>query len=314
VRVILILLALCMTLATGAQNLAYPTYPILTASPPLANYFVQFRCGDGSPLLSLNCYGGPLTDVDVMIWRKCDWGSNGVDHYQCSDDWVSTTNNTIYQSWSYSPWGPLVDANGDGGQRLRVDNYVASYDATHAAAGPTQYLVGLGCGGDGWLIVDLHYGINVNSFIGRPARLAISASPGGCPPMTAAWTQWLISIVGVPFRGMFKDIAQMTTLVSEHYDMPTWQSSVNMERFFYSPTSFGWWRWESWCNQSNGACLPDGANLEARCPQLGTPWNGARWASPTPDWHLRDCRHLTNIVPWTAKYSPASFGIALVGE
>src|SRR5271166_1330750 len=219
------LLGVTAAYAAYAQQYQYPQIPFVGN---IGTYLVQFRCGNGSVFNSLSCWGGPLTENDPMKWRLADWGSGGVPYYQIHDSWLGR-NGLIYQNWSYSPFGPLNVANGDGGQRMRTDGQVASFDATRDGGTPyTQYIVGHNCGGDGWLVFDFRLGIQANAWTGRNARLSISPDPNACPPLGNAATAWLVSTISVPFKGLISGNQNVSTIVSEHYDQQDESASVNM--------------------------------------------------------------------------------------
>lgn len=88
-------------------------------SDPMA-YLAQSRGTTGDASI-------PLHDYDNMIYRRFDFG-----HYQSSDSFLTGPTSAI-TTWGYAPFGPFVEANGDGGERyeLRTDGSVRITHTKH---------------------------------------------------------------------------------------------------------------------------------------------------------------------------------------
>ena len=97
-----LLLASC---GGGKPNQPPPAGPI-TISDPMS-YLAQSRGTNGDA-------STPLRAEDPMIYRRFDFG-----HHQASDSFLTGPNAAI-TTWSYSPFGPYVEANGDGGERMEL--------------------------------------------------------------------------------------------------------------------------------------------------------------------------------------------------
>jgi hypothetical protein len=58
----------------------------------------------------------PLRAEDPMAYRRFDFG-----RHQVSDSFLTSPTSAIV-TWSYAPFGPYVEANGDGGERYELRN------------------------------------------------------------------------------------------------------------------------------------------------------------------------------------------------
>jgi len=105
-RLVIFALALALASCGGGGKSAPPPAPpaVVTIPDPMA-YLAQSRGGDAST---------PLRAGDRMIYRRFDFG-----HVQASDSFLTGPASAV-TTWSYAPWGPFVDANGDGGESYEL--------------------------------------------------------------------------------------------------------------------------------------------------------------------------------------------------
>lgn len=114
-----LLLAAC---GGGGKPSPIPPGPT-TIADPLA-YLAQSRGTNGDVTT-------PLRASDPMIYRRFDFG-----HEQASDSFLTGPTSAI-TTWGYAPWGPFVDANGDGGERYELQGNTVRITHTKHGGIPT---------------------------------------------------------------------------------------------------------------------------------------------------------------------------------
>lgn len=90
----------------GGKQPPAPPPAAVTIAEPMA-YLAQSRGTNGDATT-------PLHDYDPMIYRRFDFG-----HHQATDSFLTGPTSAI-TAWSYAPFGPYVEANGDGGERAEL--------------------------------------------------------------------------------------------------------------------------------------------------------------------------------------------------
>jgi hypothetical protein len=238
-----------------------PPIPVNITNPMA--YLVQSKNPDGNT-------STPLTSSDVMNYRRTDIGG-----YQIEDSFLTPSGSAI-TTWSYSPFGPYVQANGDGGEEYVFEKDTVRISSTQHGGYPTGYFVGKDCGGSGWVVFRVDASSEWKSMV---AKLSISFRPNACEAKSQSYTRYKTASIDYP------SIGPVESIVSEHYDHGTMEASTAMERFFLGK---GWGRlvWQGWA--SNRDPSPD---IATRCPDFG--WN----TPPAPQLKLVDCRVVTTIVP-----------------
>jgi hypothetical protein len=284
-------LATLISIAAHAQAMQVPD-PV---SHDAASYVVESRCaGDPSNTDPWSCPDpAPRYGDTTVAWRKCDWGSAGVDHYQCSDAYMGDDDSVAVQTFSYPPFKQWNPTNGDGLQLVFVDASNGDVRLTLTQDGSTpavQYFCPRG-----WVVADLALGTSSVTWTVEVAPVAIAlGDPLACPPPQLALSAWTTMAVGYPFKISGKIVwRDYTTLMSEHFDAPTAAASTYMERTL-NADRWGMLRWEAW--EAPGGTRPPSADLPQRCPHLDFDSNNDWWP-PLAGWTLYDCRTWTNIVP-----------------
>ena len=253
--------------------------------------------------------GQPQGFYDPEIMRRHDWGGPGVPlGYQASEN-VMLPTGAAMQSWSYGSQPiQFVQANGDGGQIMSVSGSKAYFWATQDGSyNGLQYFVGPSCGGEGWFLFDTANQIN-SAWTSVVAHLAISKqSSTDCPPLGASFTRWMRGLVVYPFQvaGKATGSVVLDTLLTEHYDSPTGDESVNMERNWFVK-GMGNLRWEAW-----GKTRDPGDNLSYRCPPINL---GGYYTPEFSGFHLVDCRYWTNFEIAPQGFTTAQYGWPFVSN
>ena len=97
--------------------------PPVTIPDPMA-YLVQSRGTNGD-------VSTPLRAEDPMVYRRFDFGRE-----QASDSFL-TSPTTAITTWGYAPFGPFIDANGDGGETYELRGGVVRITSTKHLGIPT---------------------------------------------------------------------------------------------------------------------------------------------------------------------------------
>ena len=300
------LTALAASATAHADGLAQtPFLGINGGSANLAAYLAESRCADPTETDPRGCNSNGGTAVTRLgatpvQWRRCDWGSNGVPFYQCSDQALSDDGQYIVSTFSYSPWRQFTPSRGDGAQVIWTDGMVARFVETRDASSPNAtFFAGADCpGGTGWLLVDENLGISSTEWTSEVAYLSATTDRNICPPLAPAFTQWVTLNVGYPFiiaaDGWRREDRTVPTIVTEHYDHATPDGSLYMERNLFGQ-GYGLLRWEAWESIANGQRNVS-QDIGQRCPRLSD------GPGAPAGMEMYDCRNLTQIIPvydWT---------------
>jgi len=109
----------------GGHSPAPPPPPPVVTIPDPAAYLAQSVNPDGNPAT-------PLHATDPIRYRRFDFG-----HVQAEDSFLTGPGSAI-TTWSYAPWGPFVDANGDGGESYElVGNEIHITNTKHLGVSTT---------------------------------------------------------------------------------------------------------------------------------------------------------------------------------
>jgi len=292
-------LALLLVASSAADE---PGRPVGAPTiPDVTLFLAQMRCANGNlAVAEPGCAGpAPQKASDPMCARRFDWAPPRIaPGYQASDSYVADNGAYYVTTWSYPPFGPLVAANGDGGEIYVTDGTTVRIAATQDGGkiGVLQGFYGASCGGTGWIA----FGNDAptGDWATLVARLNIRPVPSACPAtLNAAFTRYRLEAVAFPFIiGSSRTTITLPTIISEHYDAATIDRASAMERTFWTHGA-GRTLWESWTTGT-----PAGVDLATRCP--GTIWSVA----PAPGWLLSDCRHSTNIVATDGALTGDSYG------
>jgi len=232
--------------------------PVTIANP--IEYLVQSRNLDGNTAT-------PLRSADELNKRRFDYG-----RWQVMDSFLLPDGSAI-TAYGFTPFGPFVAANGDGGERHVIEGEVVRATATRdGGTKGDQHFVGKECGGTGWVLFRTDATSEWKSLV---ARLGNASDPGQCSAASAAYTRYTLRTVNFPKLG------DISAVVSEHYDRATIATSGAMERTFFG---LGWGRlaWQAYARSPVNI-----ADLYLRCPAFG-------WDAP-PGWYLVDCRIAVNV-------------------
>lgn len=225
-------------------------------------------------------------DGDPAPTRRFDWGA-----YQAADAFA-LADGSLASTWSYAPFGPFVQANGDGGEVYVIDGPTVRIVATQDGGKPyLQGFYGAACGGSGWVI--FRSDAPTGQWNSLTAWLDDLPLPSNCSAATPAFTRYRYEQLAIPFliAGARIDIT-LPAIISEHFNNASVEKATALERSIYAQ-GYGRLIWEAW---TTGA--PAGSDLDARCPPT------AYSVPPAPGWSLSDCRVSTNIVAG----SPPPFG------
>jgi hypothetical protein len=185
----------------GGNPIVFPPAP--TGLADVSTYLAQSVNPDGNQ-------DTPLRDTDALTYRRADWAGNQLEDSFLTADGAITT-------WSYSPYGPFVAANGDGGEHEVVTNGIAAIVATQDGGTP---------------------GVQV-----FPIPWVVAANAADC---AQGWTTWdsfnrgCVTTITYPATGFGLTSITAQTIVSEHGD-----PGVAVERIFQAR---GWGRllWQAW--------------------------------------------------------------------
>jgi hypothetical protein len=237
--------------------------PMPTPAMDVYAYLAQSKMLDGNTAT-------PQRESDALFFRRQDFGS-----YQISDSLLADDGSYAITTWSHSPFGPFVAANGDGGEQYIVEGSTVRIAATQDGGKPgVQWLNGPQCGGTGWVLFRADATRDWKSLV---AQLNDVSTPTECSldKLSPSYTRYRIADVTFPILGTIEAV------ISEHYDAATIADSTAMERFFMAK---GWGRlvWQSWGR------APARIDLSARCLDFG--WNSLE------GWQLNDCREAVNVI------------------
>ncbi len=119
-----LLLALTLAGCGGGGHSTPSPPPAPVTIPDPMSYLAQSRLANGDTAT-------PLHATDPMTYRRFDFG-----HVQSSDSFLTGPASAI-TAWSYSPWGPFVDANGDGGEGYELQGDTVRITTTKNPFVPT---------------------------------------------------------------------------------------------------------------------------------------------------------------------------------
>jgi hypothetical protein len=303
----LAILALALLLGACSAS-SDPSMPRVGAAtiPDVTVFLAQVRCADGNlEVAEPGCAGAaPQKASDAMLVRRFDWAPAGITPgYQASDSYAADRGNYYVATWSYPPFGPLVAANGDGGEIYVTDGTTVRIAATEDGGkiGVLQGFYGASCGGTGWIA--FRNDAPTGRWATLVAQLNIRPVPSACPgKLNAAFTRYRLERVAFPFIiGGNRTTITLSTIIGEHYNAASIAQASAMERTFWTQGA-GRTLWESWTTGT-----PAGADLATHCP--GTTWSVA----PAPGWALSDCRNSTNIVATDGSLTGDSYGYPPAG-
>ncbi len=147
--------------ACGGGSRPTPPPPSVVTIPDPVAYLAQSRNPDGNPAT-------PLQAGDPITYRRFDFG-----HVQASESFLVGPGSAI-TTWSYAPWGPFVDANGDGGESYELQGNVVRITNTKHLGIPTTPISWVALRAD---TVDCAQGWTTYSPIERGCR-AVVTYPG----------------------------------------------------------------------------------------------------------------------------------------
>jgi hypothetical protein len=149
------------------------------------------------------------------------------------------------------------------------------------------YFVGENCGGGGTGWVLFGPTVPTGSWASQVAEIGQAASPAGCGRLSAAYTQYRLEQVPIPFiiDGQ-QQILSLPTIISEHYNGKDPTTAIMLERFYFA-RNWGKVRWGRWDKRGNPR-----AGLAQECPAIPT-WGSA---PPFAGAIMTDCRNWTNII------------------
>jgi hypothetical protein len=262
-----ITIALCLALvgcATSHERL--PPVP-----PPAAATMPDVRVFLAPP---------DVTAATPLLRRRHDWPGAG---YQISDAFAAADGQSWITTWSYPPFGPFVEVNGDGGEVYVTDGTTVRIAATQDGGKPyLQGFQGASCGGTGWVL--FRNDAPTGSWAELVARLGGGDISAPCSADNPGLTRYRLEVVEIPFiEAGVRTSRTLPTVISEHFNNATLAKSTALERSFFA-AGVGRVIWEAWT--TSAATDP---NLADRCP--GTVWS----TPPAPGWALVDCRTSTNV-------------------
>lgn len=267
--------------------------PVTIADATL--FLAQVRCADGRLQIEEPACVDPTMQIaaDALVSRRHDWPAGVA--YQISDSWM-IDRNTFETTWSYPPFGPFSQSNGDGGELYTTDGITVRISATQDGGKPyLQGFYGAGCGGTGWVL--FRNDAPTGSWASLVASLTDYPIPSPCRAGTPAFTRYRLESVTAPWiiNGAVRMVTT-PTVISEHFNAVDLASATALERSFFA-AGIGRIVWEAWTTSP-----PVGAQLPARCP--GTDWS----TPPAPGWTLSDCRTSTNVQAADGSLTGTAFG------
>ncbi len=271
---------------TGVQ--ANTAIAVIIAIVDIRGFLAQKRLPSGALLVTNPTASGavPQRASDSMLMRRADLGNpNPPGYYQIGDTIESDDSTYFFHTFSFSPFGPFVDRNGDGGEVYVTDGVTVRIAATEDGSQHSvlQGFYGAGCGGTGWVL--FKNDVSMGSWHSLIATLSDKRIPSICSVTSSAFTRYRLELVAIPYiiSGVQTSIT-LPTIISEHYNGTSIATSNALERFFFH---YGVGRvvWEAWT--TTPATDP---SLPVRCP--GTVWSVA----PAAGWYLNDGRYSTQII------------------
>jgi hypothetical protein len=290
------------------------------AAQPLLPWLVQSACLDaaGAPVPGLLPFEpgcarrAPQRQDAPMPYRRHDWPAAYEARalpqgYQASDAVLGTllgqpaaVHTFDFGAGEARRFGVFDRGRGDGGQVVPLGPGASFIAMTEDGGGGVQWFLSPDCrqGGRGWQGWLLAGPAASRDWITRVVRLRIAPSPQACPTaFDASLTRFRRSRLDLPWRDAAtgrQGIATVDAVVSEHYGGGAIATAHHLERFVLA-RDLGMVRWERWENAAvaRQADLPRRAaqlQRQQRCPTLSVS------TPPGPEWHMRDCRHWTNMV------------------
>ena len=277
---LVVLLACLLAGCGGGSSPSPPPTPVVTI-PDVGAFLVTSRCPDGMLAVLEPCAGVPQTASDPMLYRRHD--ASGHTDGQIEDAFVE--NSYFVNTFSFMPGAPFDPVRGDGGDVIVSDGHIVSiaYTQNGLLGGGTiaGYWAGLGCLlGTGWVLFDDQ--APTGSWKSEVAMLAPSLTPGACPRLNPAFTQWRLETLPITFTvGGQTHTVSLPSIISEHYAGLSIASASSMERFVMAQ-GVGRVLWQAWATTGpSEPFLPSGI------------WD----AAPGPGWYLKDERLLTDVEP-----------------
>jgi hypothetical protein len=306
-----LLLAACREASTSSPP-PTPLPPPVGQAVDALTYLAQHRCPNGSPPNSCSAPVAQLT-TDLEFYRKLDWPGPWSGIISDSVWGRSSGDDIIISTFSTAPFGAFNPPN-DGGDVYGVDANTGNAVALKTRDGSLKadlYFVGENCGGGGTGWVLFGPTVPTGSWASQVAEIGQAASPAGCGRLSAAYTQYRLEQVPIPFiiDGQ-QQILSLPTIISEHYNGKDPTTAIMLERFYFA-SNWGKVRWERWDKRGSPR-----AGLAQECPTVPT-WGSA---PPFAGAIMTDCRNWTNIITAAARqaalwrlHPPGTFSISEYG-
>lgn len=247
--------------------------PVIAASWPvtiadMASFFCQLRCTDGSlPLVNPSMQTARQQMADAICWTRY---ANDSDS---SVDSVEYGGNAFVLAWKFGENFDL--SRGAGGEVYKDWSGTVKIMQTQDGGTPfMQYFVGPDDGSplSGWIVADNT--APTGRWKAIVAQLGIATTPDAkLSGYSKSYTRWRLEDVTYE-AVVFGEARQITipTIISEHYDGDSIETSSALERSFYAQ-GFGRAAWEAW--RRNGT---------STTRKTGTDWS----TSPAEGWVFGD--------------------------
>ena len=312
---------LIVALGFAGQPLAQfaPTDMALGDHTSALSYLVQSVCVDAGdnptdrlPIDADCTRSRPMTEDDLVRWRKHDWGgtSGPLAGWQASDAVIAHRNGVAFVDQTFDFGAPSTDNAGrpdrffrfdqnDGGDAIRIVGDTASAFLTQDGGTPgLQWFIGPGCNQPGpgryvsWVLFKSDVDASWRSLV---AELGDDPQDS-CPSRyNHAFTRYRLVSESFPFQLLpangipTRQTATLPTILVEHYDARSIERAHAMERFYYA-RGLGKVRWEAWSKDDRKSSQAEDFARSGRCAAL------ADATPPDVGWRMLDCRMWTNIV------------------
>ena len=269
----------------------------------LMDYVVQWRGANGEWPASSVSNIRSTRESDPLIWRRHDWGTPD-EGYQIGDAFLSDDSTYAVTTWSYPPFGPFAQANGDGGEVYVSDGFTMRIAGTQdgGSGNFVQFFPGPQYGAlGGWIA------FRADAPTGSWASVVAELQDWPDPNETnlkpnPSFTRYRLENVTVPWKfttGWSGEVA-MPAIISQHFNGADMGSAIDMEESVWM-LHIG----RVWYAYYRPHVPDETVAMHYRIPKGIPPFCGV---SDLPGWGLQDARLYTNVRQHDGTVTGANYG------